>query len=626
MAPSYSERRGMPSSGERARSFRGGRPSSTSSNPGPLVILCFASLTTSVRGHNGYVASFTAYSQVAGTRVPTLNASNSEIARLASGLTVSMWMRFHDPGPALGGVAHSPFNLVKSSDANFLNLFQGENGGWEFGTQAPATVSTLGESSREWHHYVFAWESVSGSRTHYVDGVAVSQDTAGAGASFLDEGAFIHLGMGCHPYTYYDADQYTSCLQLSAFHGEMDDVAVFAGALSDDDVASRWNASLTDRLSAGEEPDLVIFWNFNDPISDPGWIANLGRAGSDYDLRLGALPKPGYQNIFGSRHIEAGQLRDFIAPAIVSGTDSSNWTVPKALDSAAPIVTTASAGETVAVSEYSTTLSYTAPSTLVTTSVVTTTDTYGNAVAVHVVPRVAPVVPASTYLSLTGREDTNLWIWLFGTCASGGMISARVTRLTGSGTLFSVPRSDSDSRALPITNVGQRIVGSAAYVLYVPHADSYGRPSDSFEYVLEADGLTSQTATVVINIEGQNDLPTGQSDILTLTEDSVPNGVLIRLNATDAEMGTALERVIKQLQTKGRLFQTSDGTLSGARTPILTPYNLFDVGSMIEQYASRVISVSSFWGSPPYAGYHPLNFLGPPDCSTYGECPMEADW
>ena len=46
-------------------------------------------------------------------------------------------------------------------------------------------------------------------------------------------------------------------------------------------------------------------------------------------------------------------------------------------------------------------------------------------------------------------------------------------------------------------------------------------------------------------------------------------------------------------------------------------YNIFDVGkSPVMQYASKVLKVSSFWGSPPYTGYHPLGILGPPDCRT----------
>ena len=74
------------------------------------------------------------------------------------------------------------------------------------------------------------------------------------------------------------------------------------------------------------------------------------------------------------------------------------------------------------------------------------------------------------------------------------------------------------------------------------------------------------------------------------------------------------------------LSQTDDGTLTGNRTKIDKHYNNFDVGTTFPQYASRVLRVSSFWGNPPQADYHPMTILGPPDCATYGECPQEQAW
>ena len=31
-------------------------------------------------------------------------------------------------------------------------------------------------------------------------------------------------------------------------------------------MSRRWNASLTDRIAAGMEPDLALFYNFNEPV------------------------------------------------------------------------------------------------------------------------------------------------------------------------------------------------------------------------------------------------------------------------------------------------------------------------------------------------------------------------
>eukprot|EP00966_Prymnesium_polylepis_P306459 7081751-Prymnesium_polylepis.1 len=83
---------------------------------------------------------------------------------------------------------------------------------------------------------------------------------------------------------------------------------------------------------------------------------------------------------------------------------------------------------------------------------------------------------------------------------------------------------------------------------------------------------------------------------------------------------------ISKLPTKGKLYQTSDGTLNGNRTLVEKVYNNFDVGDVISQYLDSVTAVSSFWGGPPYAGYHPLTIIGAPDCRTYGECVNDDAW
>ena len=102
--------------------------------------------------------------------------------------------------------------------------------------------------------------------------------------------------------------------------------------------------------------------------------------------------------------------------------------------------------------------------------------------------------------------------------------------------------------------------------------------------------------------------------------------MLVTLNASDAETGTPLNLVVTRIPSQAILYLTSDGTLDGNRTRIDAPYNVFEVGTVISQYLDHVISVSSFWGGAPYAGYHPLTILGAPDCSSYGECPQDAPW
>ena len=98
--------------------------------------------------------------------------------------------------------------------------------------------------------------------------------------------------------------------------------------------------------------------------------------------------------------------------------------------------------------------------------------------------------------------------------------------------------------------------------------------------------------------------------------------------ATDAETGTMLDLYISSLPNKGDLYHTTDGTAEGKYgDPIRKGYSHFDVGGDVRSAApTENLNVSSFWGNPPNADYHPLNMLGNQSCFTYGECPNEQPW
>ena len=154
----------------------------------------------------------------------------------------------------------------------------------------------------------------------------------------------------------------------------------------------------------------------------------------------------------------------------------------------------------------------------------------------------------------------------------------------------------------------QALTQLSQYVIYVPESDGFGTPFDTFGYTMgfPSLSLTSSEASVSLAIEADNDLPQVFSRTYSFVEDSLPNGLLIELNASDAEVGTPLDILISSLPSLGTLYQTSDGTLAGSRTPITSAYNIFEVGVITSQYVERVLAVSSFWGTPPSPDYHPL--------------------
>lgn len=213
----------------------------------------------------------------------------------------------------------------------------------------------FGDGAKSWHHYAEAWDAVSGARSIWVDGVRTYSDNIAAGSTWLDQQAFIVFGMACYADGWLQAT-HTGCAKDFRMHGAIDDVtftptqftptqthgvglscdelsrctclwwqvAVWAGVLSDAQVVVAASGSLTNRITAGLEDNLVLFWNFNDPLTSPGEVANLGTAGTDYDLILGRLPKPTAYVMFEDKFSDmVGDAQDLFAPTITASTDPS---------------------------------------------------------------------------------------------------------------------------------------------------------------------------------------------------------------------------------------------------------------------------------------------------------------
>eukprot|EP00966_Prymnesium_polylepis_P190662 4418748-Prymnesium_polylepis.1 len=108
----------------------------------------------------------------------------------------------------------------------------------------------------------------------------------------------------------------------------------------------------------------------------------------------------------------------------------------KALDTNAPIVTVAAAGESLATTLYDTTISYTAPSPFTTTATFT-----AGGKTVHVVPKAAPSTMPTAFLTQTLLEDAKTQIGLLGDSAVGKPIVPRITTLPTKGSLYQARES-----------------------------------------------------------------------------------------------------------------------------------------------------------------------------------------
>ena len=228
-----------------------------------LLLLVVVVQVAQVSARNGYALSFQTTSQVAGTRSQAFDSSIPVIGQLSTGFSVMLWCRFRDLSPSL--FQPNVQIILMPNGGNFIQPFGGVHGGFELGGIPPPTVATLGESASGWHHYAMTWNAADGDRRHYVDGVLIHSDTAvrsassGVHAAGINwDYAYLILGMSCYPNQYMEK-VLTSCNPQFRVDGEMDDVAVFSGALSAADVLTRRDESITDRLLAGLEPNLAFF-------------------------------------------------------------------------------------------------------------------------------------------------------------------------------------------------------------------------------------------------------------------------------------------------------------------------------------------------------------------------------
>eukprot|EP00966_Prymnesium_polylepis_P328023 7383838-Prymnesium_polylepis.1 len=96
--------------------------------------------------------------------------------------------------------------------------------------------------------------------------------------------------------------------------------------------------------------------------------------------------------------------------------------------------------------------------------------------------------------------------------------------------------------------------------------------------------MVSHSEVVSISITSFDDMPVAQSAALAFDEDSVPNGVEVALNLSDAEVNQVLEAFISRLPTKGTLFAIN---ASGHRLRIDQEHNIFAIDRTVTLRSPR---------------------------------------
>ena len=215
------------------------------------------------------------------------------------------------------------------------------------------------------------------------------------------------------------------------------------GVLNDTEVLERWDQSLTARVQAGLEPNLVLFYNFDRP--DLPEVPNLGSAGSEYDLLLGRVADLSTQSDDEYYDTFLKRVQSFEKPKFVPA-----WALPRASsDPGSPLVTSAASRATISIEVpgLASPVSYTAPpSPWVSTSVFTAS----NGRTIHVLPRNKPVGAAPAHLRrVSGAEDALVLLQASGANDLGLCMHAVVSALPTHAQLFVIANGyDAQSQVL----------------------------------------------------------------------------------------------------------------------------------------------------------------------------------
>ena len=169
-------------------------------------------------------------------------------------------------------------------------------------------------------------------------------------------------------------------------------------------------------------------------------------------------------------------------------------------------------------------------------------------------------------------------------------------------------------------SVGDALLGPG-YAVCKLAADKSGLVSDAAKFELSDTLKASVDVTVTYDIAALDDVPISASQTVNVQEDSAPTKITLGVTDPETDMHTI---AITKLPSKGKLyFENSDGSIG---SEISVPFSACSGSSnaegsdaVVAQYAFNVTAVSSFWGNGQNVDYHPIQVLGPPSTSSFGD-------
>ena len=495
---------------------------------------------------NGYALAFPGLFTIAVIKTP-LNPTT--FASLEEGMSATAWARFDII--ALDRWQHVIL-VGHDEDTIMFSPFAGAQGFYNFGTPVSDVVSTLGMNATCWHHYATTWNQSTGAMHFYIDGQEVNRNLrpvayGGEGKRFLDKRPVVFLGSRCWltSTNFYERTGFAGCDTENErninFHGEMDDVALFAGVLTASEVATVRSQPIA---SSTLKP--VLAWDFDaSGVTDPSdtacsecpYAPNVGTTGSEYDMLLGRLPKDG---IYSSNTVSVqdnNEIIPLLAPSRVPRSPADANAGPPGCGAAAPVNTAAPMVLVVDVAPSNFT---SPPNVTVTTpagairmvtgtssqdayaSVSNMVDSDGLELRVEVLPWRPPMALSQTavgdtlvaqqLLSAYSIEDmvAQTYPTFVNSLGSAAPFSIIMDSPPTRGTLWETAPQVAQLQVGQLNRTGQRMSRAISGLAFAPVSNENGRSYASFSYHAQSDGhetSLSQVDSIEVTIEPVDDLP-----------------------------------------------------------------------------------------------------------------------
>lgn len=416
-----------------------------------------------------------------------------------------------------------------------------------------------------WHHFVFAVNEAEKELKTYYDGVLSEVVTLAADLTeqsfFGGEG--VKNGLNFGRFSRWTDDGYlTKFWPFAGLYGFMDEVSMWATALSAEEIAKVYENGLDPQQTRVASEYLFLCYDFEEKVIEDGLkkIRNLGTAGKELDGVLAGYASSAFP---GQVLTEWGVETD-------EGCDSK-----------------------VAVTEP-----------------LLVNDEFRKNEA-----NVAPICESQKLEVVEGSEVV---FYAYGYDANGDWLDYSIVSLPRYGQLYEVDNVYPENR-VRIDEVPYVPTFKHFRFVFDPTDQSFS--FDSFHMIAtDSHGASSEEATIGVDIITANDIPTAEDTVVMTREEE---SIVFHINVTDTD-SKFLSAIITSVPEYGVLHAHTLGEHGDFSTRINMSYIEWSSIEPLYQYASKVNKVSTFWGSGPNDDYefpywHPYMATGPQSVDVYGD-------